>query len=214
MAQRQVFIVKKWNPYYRMYTLQFDFNSGFQENIAALHDEFSKTAIGRNGAKIAEISSKSSNPEAVKLSPRNLMKYIPSLEKSVPFECAYQASKVFSRGGPFLDLLEVSPKDIKKDKRLDKSGKLIAFEFEGVQYPLEPKTAFYDWLYANACLENPEVSNYILDYDAFTDIAFIPKNGMATQARSCAIYVSLHRLGLIDKIKDFEEFKKLYYNSF
>lgn len=215
MAQRPVFIVKEKAPYSHMYSLNFTYSSGFsksqkQKNIIALHEEFGKTVFGRNGARIAEISSKSLDPETAKLSAFKLMKYVPSLGKSVPVECVYQAGKVFSNGGPYTDLLEVSAKAAKKDERLKTSGRLIAFEFEGVRYPLEPASAFYDWIYLNACLENPEISDYILDYDAFTDIEFNPEKGMSTQAKSCAVYVSLHRLGLSDRIRDFEEFRKLF----
>lgn len=198
-----------------MYSLNFTYSSGFsksqkQKNIAALHAEFAKTVYGREGKKIAEISSKSLDPDTAKLSAFSLMKYVPSLTKSVPLECVFQAGKVFSNGGPYSDLLEVSARAAKKDERLKTSGRLIAFEFEGVRYPLEPKTIFYDWLYLNACLENPKISDYILDYDAFTDIEFNPGKSVNCQARSCAIYVSLHRLGMTDRIRDFEEFRKLF----
>jgi uncharacterized protein DUF6977 len=38
-------------------------------------------------------------------------------------------------------------REVKRDPRLRESGRLIAFEFDGVSFPLEPKTVFYDWLY-------------------------------------------------------------------
>lgn len=214
MAQRPVFIAKDSKPYYHTYSLTFSYSSGFsksqkQKNIMALHEEFGKTILGRKGMKIAEISSKSLDPETVKLSAFRLPKFVPSLNRSVPLECVFQAGKVFSGGGPYTDLLEAKPAAAKKDERLRTSGRLIAFEFEGVRYPLEPKTIFYDWLYLNACLENPDVSNYILDYDAFTDIEFNPEKSLNCQARSCALYVSLYRQGLTDKIKNFEDFKSL-----
>ncbi len=163
MAQRPVFISKDKYPYYHLYSLNFSYHSGFskaqkQKNIAALHEEFSKTVLARNGMKITEISSKSPDPDAVKLSAFNLNKFVPSLNRSVPLECVFQSGKVFANGGPYKDLLEVTPRAAKKDERLKTSGRLIAFEYEGVRYPLEPKTVFYDWLYLNACLENPEVA--------------------------------------------------------
>ena len=118
MAQRPVFSVALRAPYSLIYRLNFTFNSGFsnaqkQKNIAALHEEFGKTVPGKEGKKITEISSKSTDPETVKLSAFKLMKYVPSLGKSVPVECVYQAGKVFAKGGPYTDLLEASPKDAK-----------------------------------------------------------------------------------------------------
>ena len=214
MAQRPVFIVKEKHPFYHLYSLTFTYNSGFskaqkQKNIVSLHSEFGKTVLGREGKKIAEISSKSLDPETVKLSAFKLQKFVPSLNKSVPVECVFQAGKVFSNGGLYLDLLEAAPAKAKKDERLRNSGRLIAFEFEGVRYPLEPKTIFYDWIYMNACLENPEISDYLLQFDAFTDIEFNPEKSINCQARSCAIYVALHRMGLTDRIRDFESYKSL-----
>lgn len=218
MAQRPVFVVKEKYPFYHTYTLNFTYHSGFslsqvQKNIMALHEEFGKTVLARNGMKINEVSSKSLDPEMKKLSAFKLMKFVPSLNKSVPLECAFQAGKVFIKGGPYLDLLEVSPKAAKKDERLKTSGKIIGFEFEGVRYPTEPKTIFYDWLYLNACLENPDISKALLEYDAFTDIVFNPEKSLNCQARSSAIFVSLSRLGLLDKVKDFEEFRNLMENG-
>ncbi len=214
MAQRPVFIVKEKYPFYHLYSLTFTYYSGFskaqkQKNILSLHEEFGRTVLGREGKKIAEISSKSLDPETVKLSAFKLKKFVPSLNKSVPVECVFQAGKVFSNGGPYLDLLEASPVKAKKDGRLRNSGRLIAFEFEDIRYPLEPKTIFYDWIYMNACLENPEISDYLLQFDAFTDIEFNPEKSINCQARSCAIYVALHRMDLTDRIKDFESYKSL-----
>ena len=44
----------------------------------------------------------------------------------------------------------MEPREAKKDPRIRESGKLIGFDFEGKEWPLEPKTAFYDWLYASS----------------------------------------------------------------
>lgn len=44
-------------------------------------------------------------------------------------------------------------------------------------------------------------------YTAFTDMATASLN---SQARSCAIFVSLFKLGLLDRIKDFENYCQLF----
>ena len=72
----------------------------------------------------------------------------------IKLELAFQGSKVFERGGPFTDLYRKGDTEIgqaKRDPRLQDSGRLIGFSFEGLECPLEPKTAFYDWLYCS-CL--------------------------------------------------------------
>ena len=47
-------------------------------------------------------------------------------------------------------MLNVSPKDAKKDERLLSSGKLVGFNYNSMDFPLEPKTVFYDLIYINA----------------------------------------------------------------
>ena len=215
MAQRPVFIVSETRPYSHRYMLNFEYHSGFsksqkQKNIISLHEEFAKTIYGRQGKKIAEISTKSPDPLTQELSAFKLKKYVPSLGKSVPLECVFQAGKVFVSGGPYKDLLEASPSAAKKDERLKTSGRLIAFGFEDERFPLKPETAFYDWLYVNACIENPEISDRLLEYDAFTDIEFNPAKSLNCQAKSCAVFVSLKRAGLTEHAKDFNDFIKLF----
>ena len=69
----------------------------------------------------------------------------------IKLELAFQGSKVFERGGPFTDIYANGEKEIgkaKRDPRLKESGALIGC-FEGVDFPTEPKTVFYDWLYCS-----------------------------------------------------------------
>lgn len=69
----------------------------------------------------------------------------------MPLEMAFQGSKVFAAGGPFTDIYHAKDsRDAKRDPRLKESGPLIGFPFENVNFPLGPKTAFYDWLYINS----------------------------------------------------------------
>lgn len=106
----------------------------------------------------------------------------------VLLECVFQSGKVFVNGGPYKDLLDVSPKEAKRDERLRSSGKLIAFEYDSIRWPLEPKTAFYDFLYVKAALtEFSEEELRALDsYTWFTDIEFNPDKSINSQARSVA----------------------------
>ena len=65
----------------------------------------------------------------------------------VSLECAFQSSKVFEHGGSFRDLLSKTSREAKKDDRLKSSGRLVKFNYDDIDFSLEPKTFFYDWLY-------------------------------------------------------------------
>lgn len=211
MASRPVFVPLKKAPYVDVFMPEFDWNGGFalsqkQKNITALHDAHRKRFPDR---KILEISSKSLQPAGVGLSAFNLKKYVPSLGKSVPVECVFQGGKVFAAGGPYEDLYTASPRDAKRDPRLKNSGMLRSFSFEDETMPLMPRTAFYNWLYISALLENPEAAAEVLEFDAFTDIEFNPSRSINCQAEAAAMFVSLSRLGLLEKCRSFSGFLEL-----
>lgn len=211
MAQRPVFMSRIRKPYHDVYNVEFTYNSGFavsqkQKNITAIHTGFNARFPDK---KVLEISSKSLQPLGVKLSAFNLKKFVPSLGYPVPVECVFQGGKVFASGGPFTDLYTGTSRDAKRDSRLRSSGYLKGFEFEGKRFPLNPTTAFYDWLYINALLENPELGQELTQYDAFTDIEFNPDKSLNCQARAAAVYVGLARQGLVEQCREFEDFVKI-----
>lgn len=146
---------------------------------------------------ILEISSKSPTDLGVSLSAFNLMIRTVKYERQFSLECAYQASKVFERGGPFVDLLNVKSIEAKRDPRLNQHGRLIKFRFFGIDWPLVPPTAFYDWLYINALHKHSELAEQVLTYRAFSDIAFNPERSINCQAYAAALYVSLRERGLL-----------------
>jgi hypothetical protein len=110
-------------------------------------------------------------------------------------EAVYQGSKVFDTGGPFRDLYGATGREAKTDGRIRDGTNLHGFDFFGQRWTLLPHTAFYDWLYLRALEENPHIAGYLLRFDGFTDIAFNPKTALASQARSAALWVALHRRG-------------------
>jgi hypothetical protein len=212
MAQRPVFLPKQSAPFSNVVFVDFQWNGGFavfqkQKNIKALHEGFKRLFPERN---VLEISSKSFCDEGVELSAFNLKKFVPSIDQSISLECVFQGGKTFQYGGPFVDLYEKSSRDAKKDPRLKESGALKSFWFEGKEYPIFPRTAFYDWLYVNALLENKELAEKLLQYDAFTDIEFNPEKSINCQARSAAVFASLSKLGIVEKCKDFDYFISLF----
>jgi len=212
MASRPVFMPNDRKPYSIEWPVEFSYNAGFapsqkQKNIVALHKGFAEEFPGK---KVLEISSKSLQPEGVLLSAFSLKKFVPSLGRSLPVENIYHAGKVFEYGGPYLDLLEKSARESKKDERTHMSGGIIGFRFEDMDFPIMPRTAFYDFLYMNALLENEELMKAVLQYDAFTDIEFNPKKSLACQANAAAKFVSLYKAGKIDQIRSADTFLALF----
>ena len=156
-----------------------------------------------------EVSRKSEHEIGVQLSAFNLKLQLQDGRK-YPVENIFQSSKIFKEGGAYKDLLYCRPIDAKRDERLKKSGKLVAFDFEGKSWPLEPKTLFYDHIYLRALSGNENLIKKIVQYDTFTDIEFNPKKSFNCQARSVAIFVSLYRENLTDYIHNADLLKTLY----
>jgi len=144
---------------------------------------------------LLEISTRSPEDLGIRLSAFNLPIEVNGNVVSV--EVAYQSSKIFENGGPFRDLLNGSSMGAKQDLRLKESGALIGFRFDGVDWPLSPTPNFYDYLYIRALL-NFSRAELLLNYEAFTDIAFsqstLKQKGNKSfncQAKAAAIYCSL-----------------------
>lgn len=211
MAKQPVFTICEEAPFYKTVSVEYVFNPGFsgmqkQKNVIALHESYKRMS----GENPLEISTKSLQPEGVALSAFNLMKYVPSLERSITVECAYQGSKVFEEGGPFRDLYSKSSKEAKKDERLTTSGRVIAFNFEDEEYESFPVSCFYDWLYIRTLLENPRLSEKLLSYSSFTDIEFNPEKSINCQARAAAIFVSLSRATMLHQTEIFANFRGMF----
>lgn len=211
MAIRPIFICGNSKNLVEEDNIQFMWYSGFavvqkQKSIKAFHQEALKKYEDK--IRLLEVSSKSTELLGTQLSAFNLMIESKKSDKKFSVECVFQSSKVFEHGGPYKDLLLVDSKTAKKDERLKSSGRLIAFKNSGKIWELEPKTMFYDWLYVNALgLEcNKELARQVVQYDAFTDIEFNPQKSINCQARAVALYVSLYRRGLLQKVLDDPEF--------
>ena len=117
----------------------------------------------------------------------------------IKLELAFQGSKVFDHGGPYTDLYLKGEKEIgqaKRDPRLQSSGRLVKFSFEGLDFALEPKTAFYDWLYCTFLWDHREWATSLYKYAGFTDVEFNPHRSINCQARSAALFLSLLQRGV------------------
>jgi hypothetical protein len=161
-----------------------------KKSIRNLH-EAASTQI--KVSRILEISTRSEEPLGISLSAFNL----PFENKNFSVECAYQASKVFENGGPYLDILNSSSINAKKDARLKNSGLLNGFRFEDEYFPVASAPNFYDYLYVRSLLTFKN-RNLLQNFDGFTDIAFSQsslvyknKRSYNCQARSAAIFSTL-----------------------
>ncbi|WP_081611136.1 DarT1-associated NADAR antitoxin family protein [Sphingopyxis sp. MC1] len=213
MAKRPIFVpLHDGKRFVLERYVDFEWHAGFaksqkQKSIRALHEMARREYDVQNPL---EISSKSEDSLGVALSSFNL-KFSTKKGRTLTVEAAFQGSKVFSNGGPYTDIFEKSPIEAKRDERLKNSGNLIKFSFFGEDWGLEPKTAFYDWLYINALLKNRNLIVDLVKRDGFSDIEFNPERSINCQARSAALFCALyHTDRLEDAIASRENFLSLY----
>lgn len=226
MARRPIYIPnhkgREYQELVKAIEVDFTWYPGFakiqaRKSIRSLHTEAKREGI----YPVLEISSKSEEHIGRQLSAFNLKLDIDKLKlsekerifknasrqesKVISVEAAYQGSKFFEKSGPLHDLYSKPIWKIKKDSRLKKSGRLKRFDFFGKKFPIDPPTAFYDWLYLQALDQNPELVKNILDYKGFSDIAFNPKKSINCQAKAAALFICLKNKAVIREILDDED---------
>lgn len=215
MAIRPIFIVgNNKRELVKELDIDFKFYNGFAitqkaKSIKSLHEKSSSYG------SVLEVSTKSDNKIGWNLSAFNLLVDFQENQK-ITLECAFQGSKVFENNQQYKDIYYCNESiRAKKDERLKNSGSLIGFDFQGTWWELEPKTAFYDWLYISAIYNNhPELLDELIKFDVFTDIEFNPKKSINCQARTCAILVSLIKLNIIEEaLSSIESFKSIVYKK-
>jgi hypothetical protein len=200
MAERPIFVPAPTQPeLVNEIYFQLVWNSGFapiqkKKNIKALHEAAAQAGY----SPLLEVSTKSDERVGRHLSAFHLKVHSDRLGR-IPLECAFQGSKVFEKGGPYIDLYKADARVAKRDPRLQNSGRLSGFRFEKSRFPLEPKTIFYDWLYLNAIFTHRAwLEKRLRRFAGFTDIEFNPERSVNCQARSCALFVALMSEHLLD----------------
>lgn len=184
---REVLVEFQWHPGMAPSQKQKSVRSLHQAAIEALRIQYP-----------LEVSSRSESGLGRDLSAFQLQ--IRTEQGDAPIESLFQGSKVFAGGGPYTDLYRRPAIEAKRDPRIRDSGSLIAFEFGGRRWPLDPKTLFYDWLYLQGLAARRELWPAVLEHDGFTDIEFNPARSINCQARSVALFVALQRRGGWDDI--------------
>ena len=198
MTERPIFVPTPGSPeLVKEIFLPMEWHSGFasvqkEKNINALHE----AAAAAGYRNVLEVSTKSEKRRGQHLSAFYLKVKNERLGE-IPLECVFQGSKVFERGRPFTDLYQMDVREAKRDTRLKESGRLTGFCFDGFNFPLEPKTVFYDWLYVNCIYPYREWARKLYDYGGFSDIEFNPYRSINCQARSIALFLSLMKLNLL-----------------
>jgi hypothetical protein len=206
MATRPIFCPTTDGPtLVRTLSVEFKWYAGMavsqrRLSIRSLHGAANAAGV----SPTLEVSTKSEDPLGRDLSAFNLTVALGD-GKVVPLEVAFQSAKVFEHGGPYLDMLALKPWEAKRDQRLRESGSLRSFQFGGEMWALEPKTAFYDWLYLTALRKKAELGNQLQSYRGFTDIEFNPEKSINCQARSVALFVALSGRSLVDSEIDRRE---------
>lgn len=211
MAKRFVYVPTGGEPGVKEIEVEFEWFPGFavsqkQKSIAALHCAADKAGFH----PILEISSKSEDELGVRASAFNLSFFTKSSNRKVSVEAAFQGSKVFAFAGPFPDIYDMTAREAKKEIRVRQHGTLTKFSFFGKDFPLRPRTFFYDWLYINTLHKDEELSSDICRFAGFSDIEFNPEKSVNCQAFSAALYVSLVRCSMVDQaLESADAFKEI-----
>lgn len=113
MATRPAFLVNQdnsINKFVERRNIEFQWFPGFsqkqkQRSIQSMHDAIVDEI---KDVKILEISSKSTNELGVRLSAFNLLITHKDTKQTFSVESAFQSSKVFEKGGPYKDILNMN----------------------------------------------------------------------------------------------------------
>lgn len=204
-------------------------------------EKYGKRGVGRD--EILEVSTASHSFEIGRALSATILSYQDeATNERYAVENWFQAAKVLERDGsdrewgPYPGLLECDhpkryvdgnlPSKLRAhyegDSLFDEvqcgviGSRLKCFRMDGRDYPLMPRSAFYDHLYVKALFQdrNADLADSLCKYRVFTDIMFNPGSGKRrrfnTQARSCAIYAALAKRGYgRDDIADFDSFVRL-----
>ena len=208
MASRPVFFVttpqKGW---VRVEMVSFEWFPGMslaqkRRSIDAMQAAAQKLAPD---CSLLEISTKSAAADGRALSGFELC--LDARGKRMPVESLFQGSKLCRAPGgaavPYQDLYGEDAVTAKRDPRLA-ACHLAGFRLFDEDWPLSPwppmtpgqadalpPSAFYDFLYFRALLQQPALAAKARAFDGFTDLEFTPGKSDNCQAFSAALFVSL-----------------------
>lgn len=217
MAERSVFVSQDAYPFFEEIRVQFDYFPGFalsqkRKSQIALHQNFLRAYPQE---RVLEVSSASLYSLGAALSAMNLKKRTKQGITSV--ESVFQSSRIYGENGeigPFPEWLFLPGRACKKAVKERSMGlPCTRYRFDGLDFgaPGHCVSLFYNYLYLNALCEqeNRDAAEGLRASacTAFTDLA---TNSLNCQARSCAIYVSLVKNGLIHLVRDYNTYLELF----
>lgn len=213
MAKRYVYYLDK-NKDFVKESFEFEWFPGFsisqkQKSSQALKESF----LAKNpDVNTLEVSSASTVPLGQDLSAFNLE--VKTSGGRYTVEQVFQAAKYFEVAGSQERLLQLPSREAKKEiGKIQKKDTLKKFSIFEKDFPLQPQTFFYNWIYLYALNQNEKLAKEIMKYQAFTDIQFNPQKQINCQAEACSIFVSLKSKGLLKEALDSKQnFLKYIYN--
>ena len=192
----------------------FNYRLNTRQNVHMLH-EYISSQCGRTPL---QISSAANGKQEIlrKLSAFNLHLQVNKIynhrhrgdEINRPVECLYQGSKIFTHSGPFYDLYQKSPRDVKAFVKGKNKDGIIGFSLFscGDEWPSNPMKCFYNWLYLNAVFNcsfnnSPVCKNMVsaIDRIVISDI-FEGEVTCNTQAYSLALFLTLHKNNVLEPL--------------
>ena len=120
--------------------------------------------------------------------------------------------KKFEYGGPYIDLLYVTPLEAKRNPRLKNSERIVSFVLNK-EFPTIPLTSFYNYIYIRGLLHNENLLKEASHFTSFTDFASTD-NQVNSQAFALAIAVYLFNNCDIKMVmRNYESFVSTIYKS-
>lgn len=209
MEVRSVYSTRKEAPYYYEHCIEVPRNK--KEDVMGTNAELLHAAFQHlvHDKKVIEFSSKSDHKSVKKLLPGKLTKVVDGKKMTINkiFKTAERVSSDDSSANNII--VNVVNKTV-VEVAARKEPKTIGYKYDGHIFSSRPRQMFYNYLYINALLEHQDRMAYLAEYDAFSDVQVASSSGNPVPAQAVAIYVSLARLGLLEKVRDPEEFEALF----
>lgn len=192
--------------------VEFPWYSGFtlpqkRRGVTSLHDK-ARDTLGLD--KILEVSTRSFDAVGRKLSPFYQRRKVPGYggPRGVALESLFAGVKVFARGGPYTELLDLPPtKALLNRKNTQKAqGKLRYLQLGEERFG---RISGYDYLYISTAAPTLSEEEWaeLATFQGFSEITLPFANSWTCQAGSAALMAELKHRDLLDEaLQSYEAF--------